>query len=255
MFDDELGPQNENEGSDFIAATATDVRTIWSAWLERGWHGVKVAEWAGLYLPAKLDADIRFLNLLVDKVPDFARVAQRMRREAVGDLIRDQHLLPWTSKARPQFFSEHRDGHQLELKDREHAFPVSQVKSLVLMALEEGDIEQARNRLVYCWLIPTVHCTNQTHRALPSRCENFDRPFDRYSSRHEKMGDLSLRRFDGTIIDPDAYSRSHLLEDLRTIDQLKPIVDGLEGLTFPAPEEEARYTSAMTKRGSSGRDN
>lgn len=248
MFEDELGPQDENDGADFTAAATSDVRTIWSAWLDRGWHGVKAGEWAGLYLPAKLEADIRFLNLLVDQVPDFARVAQRLRREAVGDLIREQHLLPWTSKARPQFFTEQRDSQQLELKEREHAFPVSQVKSLVLMALEAGDVEQARKRLVYCWLIPTVHCTGETHRALPSRCEDFDRPFDRYSKRHENMGSLSLRRFDGAIVDPGVYSRTDLLEDLRTIDQLRPIVDGLEGLTFPTPAEEALYTAEMTKR-------
>lgn len=253
MFDDELGPQDENDGPDLTGtpSTASGVRAIWSAWLERGWHGVKVGEWASLYLPAKLDADIRFLNLLVDKVPDFARVAQRMRREAVGDLIRAQHLLPWTSKARPQFFSEQREGRQLELQEREHAFPVSQVKSLVLMAIQDGDVEQARKRLVYCWLIPTVYCTKETHRSLPSRCEDFDRPFDRYSKRHLGMNDLALRRFDGTIVDPDTYSRSQLLEDLRSIDQLRTIIDELNGLTFPTPADEARYTATMTKRGSS----
>ena len=64
------------------------------------------------------------------------------------------------------------------------------------------------------------------------------------------MHDLTLRRFDGTVIDPDSYSRSHLLQDLRSIEQLQPIVDGLDGLTFPTPAEEEEYTLAMTKRGS-----
>lgn len=228
---------------------AKNVRAIWSAWLDRGWHGVKVAEWTGLYLPAKLDADVRFLNLLVDKVPSFERMAQRMRREAVGDLIRAQHLLPWTSKARPQFFTEQRDGQQLDLKEREHAFPVSQVKSLVLMAMQDGDLEQARKRLVYCWLIPTVHCTKDTHRSLPTRCENFDRAFDRYSKRHPGMEDLVFRRFDGTIVDPDDYSRTQMLDDLRSFEQLRPIVDDLDGLTFPSPDDEASFTRSMTKRG------
>lgn len=50
---------------------------------------MKVADWAGLYLPAKVDADIHF-NLLVEKMPTFARVAQRPRRDVVGDLVSDQ---------------------------------------------------------------------------------------------------------------------------------------------------------------------
>ncbi|NLS25317.1 hypothetical protein S2M10_02810 [Sphingomonas sp. S2M10] len=234
------------------------VRSSWSAWLDRGWHGVNVSEWTGLYLPAKLDADIRFLNLLVEKVPSFARVAQRYRREAVGDLARGQYLLPWTSKKNPQFFTEERASQQIKLEDCEHGFPVAQIKSLVLMALEAGDVDQARKRLVYCWLIPTVHCTNATHRSLPPRCENFERPLDRYSARHPKLQDLAdrsfegvamnVRRFDGTLINPDDYSRAQMLDDLRTIDQLRPIVDGLDGLTFPDPEEEAAYTARMRKR-------
>ncbi|MFN3676353.1 MAG: hypothetical protein ACK4TC_10260 [Sphingomonas pseudosanguinis] len=260
MFDDEDAPQYSNDGPERADTdnTPVDVRAVWSEQLERGWHGVKVADWAGLYLPAKLDADIRFLDLLVQKVPTFARVAQRRRREAVGDLMRDQYLLPWTRKKCPQFFTEERAGQPIELKDVEHGFPVAQVKSLVLMAIEDGDVEQARKRLVYCWLIPTVNCTNITHRALPGRCEDFDRPLDRYSTRHAKLQELTsyhfqgapmiLRRFDGAIIDPDTYSRAQLLEDLRTIDQLRPIVDGLDGLTFPDLEEEKAYTKRMTNR-------
>lgn len=247
-----------------ITATAesvnkpVDARAIWSEQLDRGWHGVKVADWAGLYLPAKLDADIRFLDLLVEKVPTFARVAQRRRREAVGDLMRDQYLLPWTRKKCPQFFTEERAGQMLDLKDVEHGFPVAQVKSLVLMALESGDVEQARKRLIYCWLIPTINCTSITHRALPARCEDFDRPLDRYSRRHEKLQVLAqqhfhgvamtLRRFDGTVIDPDQYSRSQMLVDLRSIEPLCPIIDGLDGLTFPTPDEELAYTKRMTDR-------
>lgn len=232
------------------AADSNAVYAIWSAWLDRGWHGVKAGDWASHYLPTKLDADIRFLDRLAKETPDFARVAQRMRREAVGDLIRAQHLLPWTSKARPQFFSEWRGGRSLDLKEREHAFPVSQVKSLVLMALRDGDAEQARKRLVYCWLIPTVLCSRDTHRALPRRCENFDHPYDRYSSRHAGLEDLVLLRFDGAHLDPGSYTRMQLLEDLRAIEALRPIVEGLEGLTFPAPEEEGEYTRRMTRRGS-----
>lgn len=260
MFDEEEVLNSSSEGFEAPSETgrSVDVRTIWSEQLERGWHGVKVADWAGLYLPAKLDADIRFLDLLVDKVPIFTRVAQRRRREAVGDLMRDQYLLPWTRKKYPQFFTEERAGQPIDLKDVEHGFPVSQAKSLVLMALEANDVEQARKRLVYCWLIPTVNCTNVTHRALPGRCENFDRPLDRYSKRHERLQDLanrqfhgeamSLRRFDGTVVDPDQYSRSEMLDDLRSIDQLRPIVDGLDGLTFPEPDEEKDYTKRMTDR-------
>lgn len=235
-----------------------EVRASWSKQLDRGWHGVKVAEWAGLFLPAKLEADIRFLKLLVEKAPDFARVAQRHRRDAVERLARDQYLLPWTRKSQPQFFVEDREGQQLALKDVEHGFPISQIKSLVLMALDQGDIEQARKRLVYFWLIPTVHCTNVTHRALPSRCENFDRPFDRYSNRHQKLKDLAdkefngasmkVLKFDGVNVDPDTYSRNQLLNDLRTIEQLGPVIDSLDGLTFPEPEAEMAYTKNMTDR-------
>ena len=261
MFDEEDVPDYSDDRFEKAEPvnTPADVLAKWSEQLNRGWHGVTVADWVGLYLPAKLDADIRFLDLLVDKVPTFARVAQRRRREAVGDLMRDQYLLPWTRKKYLQFFAEIRAGQPIVLKDVEHGFPVAQAKSLVLMALEAGDVEQARKRLVYCWLIPTVNCTNVTHRALAARCENFDRPLDRYSSRHEKLQQvaeqhfhgaaMTLRRFDGTVIDPDQYSRSQMLDDLRSIEQLRPIVDGLEGLTFPEPDEEQAYTKRMTKRG------
>jgi len=260
MFDEEDVPDYSNDGSGEVepANTAVDPRATWSEQLDRGWHGVKVADWAGLYLPAKLDADIRFLDLLVEKVPTFARVAQRRRREAVGDLVRDQYLLPWTRKKCPQFFTEIRAGQPIVLKDVEHGFPVAQVKSLVLMALETGDVEQARKRLIYCWLIPTINCTSITHRALPARCEDFDRPLDRYSNRHEKPQVLAqqhfqgvamtLHRYDGAVIDPDKYSRSQMLDDLRVIEQLGPIIDGLDGLTFPTPDEELAYTKRMTDR-------
>lgn len=260
MFDEEDVPDYSSDGSGKTESVnkPADARAIWSEQLDRGWHGVKVADWAGLYLPAKLDADIRFLDLLVEKVPTFARVAQRRRREAVGDLMRDQHLLPWTRKKCPQFFTEERADQMLALKDVEHGFPVAQVKSLVLMALASGDVEQARKRLIYCWLIPTINCTSITHRALPARCEDFDRPLDRYSKRHEKLQVLAqqhfqgvamtLRRHDGTVIDPDQYSRSQMLVDLRSIEPLCPIIDGLDGLTFPTPDEELAYTKRMTDR-------
>lgn len=150
-----------------------------------------IDEWAEFYLPERLKAGISYLDLLAGKMPNFARLAQRMRREVVGDLIRSQHLLPWTSKARPQFFSEQRTDRQQHLKEREHAFPVSQVKSLVMMAIRDGDVEQARKRLVYCWLIPTVLCSKETHAALPRRCEDFDRPYDRYSRRHQGLRSVS----------------------------------------------------------------
>lgn len=260
MFDREQASEYSGEGLNGggTSSTLADARAIWSDRLDCGWHGVKVADWAGLYLPAKLDADIRFLDLLVDKMPIFARVAQRRRREAVGDLMRDQYLLPWTRKKYPQFFTEERAGQPVVLKDVEHGFPVAQAKSLVLMALEAGDVEQARKRLVYCWLIPTVNCTKVTHGALAARCENFDRPLDRYSRRHEKLQQvaeqhfdgaaMTLRRFDGTVIDPDQYSRSQMLDDLRSIEQLRSIIDDLDGLTFPDPAEEMAYTKRMTNR-------
>lgn len=261
MFDEKEAPDHsgdEGPKEEGISSAPAGTRAMWSRQLDCGWHGVKVADWAGLYLPAKLDADIRFLDLLVEKVPMFARVAQRRRREAVGNLVRDQYLLPWTRKKYPQFFTEERTGQPIVLRDVEHGFPVAQAKSLVLMALEAGDVEQARKRLVYCWLIPTVNCTNATHRALAARCENFDRPLDRYSSRHGKLQSVAeqhfngaamvLRRFDGAIIDPDQYSRSQMLEDLRSIEQLRPVVDGLNGLTFPDPAEEKAYTKRTTDR-------
>ena len=259
MFDQEA-TQSGNESSEKadIGGVPVELPAIWSEQLNRGWHGVKAADWAGIYLPAKLDADVHFLDQLEQEVPTFARVAQRGRRDAVGRLMRGQYLLPWTRKKCPQFFAEQRAGQSLELKDVEHGFPVSQANSLVLMALEAGDIEQARKRLIYCWLIPTVHCTHVTHRSLPSRCEDFDRPLDRYSMRHERLKDLAewhfhgaamtLRRFDGTVIDPDRYSRSQMLDDLRSIKELRPIIDSLVGLTFPDPDDEDAYTKRMTDR-------
>lgn len=254
MFDRDLALS----GNIDVIGVPDNVRASWSSWLDGGWNGVKVAEWASQYLPSKLEADLKFLDEAVKKMPAFARAAQRQRREAVGQLVRGQHLLPWTTKKKPQFFTEQRGSQDLVRSDSEHGFPVSQIKSLVLMAIEAGDVEQARKRLVYCWLIPTVNCTKHSHRALPKRCENFDRPLDRYSSRHESLQEIAdtcfsgvamtIRRFDGTVIDPDHYSRSQLLKDLQSVEQLRPIIDSLDGLTFPEPAEEAVYTMTMQKR-------
>ena len=219
----------------------------WPAWLDRGWHGVRTGEWAGLYLPAKLDADLRFLSHLVKLMPDFDRVAQRLQREVVGDLIRMQHLLPWHDKKRPQFFREKRGSEALLLKDREHAFPVSQVKSLVLMAMQDNDVEQARKRLIYFWLVPTVLCTSETHKRLPKRCSDFRYPYLRYAS----VEGLRLERFDGAEVDPATYDAYQLLDELQLIDQLKPIVSALDGLTLPTPEAEEEFTRKMVHRGKS----
>jgi hypothetical protein len=59
---------------------------------------------------------------------------------------------------------------------------------------------------------------------------------------------MTVRRFDSTVIDPDKYSRLQLVKDLRSIEQLRSIVDSLEGLTFPELTEKAVYTISMQKR-------
>ncbi|WP_394658460.1 hypothetical protein [uncultured Novosphingobium sp.] len=116
-------------------------------------------------MPAKLSSDLLFFKHLGERTDhhiDFSGVIRRMQREAVADLIRNQHLLPWTKKnVAEHFFVERRGQSELMLTDREHPIPVSQIKSMVLMAIEAGNFELARKRLVFCWLVPTVLCTKK----------------------------------------------------------------------------------------------
>ena len=60
MFDEEEAPNCNGDGSrgEGSCNTPVSARAIWSEQLDRGWHGVNVSDWAGLYLPAKLDADM-----------------------------------------------------------------------------------------------------------------------------------------------------------------------------------------------------
>lgn len=62
-----------------------------------------------------------------------------------------------------------REDRTVVLIDREHALPVSQVKSVVLMAVAEGDMTLAKKRLTFAWLVPTVLCSSETHRSLTAR--------------------------------------------------------------------------------------
>lgn len=237
----------ESESAEVAHAPSTkaaDVPSQWTDWLNNGWHKVKAADWAERYLPTKLEADLSFLAKLVDTAPDYGRMAQRMQREVVGDLIRMQHVLPWHTKKRPQFFKEKQVDLSGELGDREHAFPVSQVKSLVLMAIVEGDFDQAYKRLIYCWLIPTVLCTNATHRKLPARCDDFRYPYKRYAS----IGRLNLWRFDGVEINPAHYDVVQLLNDLSAVEQLRSTIIKLNGLILPLAQAELQFTKKMVGR-------
>lgn len=130
--------------------------------------------------------------------------------------------------------------------EREHALPVSQVISMVLMAASEGDMAMAKKRFTFSWLIPTVLCSATTHRSLPKTCDDFDRPYLRYS----KSGELELTRIDGIRIDPATYTTMQLLSDLSAIAALRPIVDRLAGMTLPSNDQEAEFTRLMTARAS-----
>ncbi|WP_404478586.1 hypothetical protein [Novosphingobium sp. BL-52-GroH] len=222
----------------------------WDIWLDRGWHGVGIDAWAGLYMPGKLSAELLFLKHLGETTgheTDFTGVIRRMQREAVADLIRNQHLLPWTRKrADEHFFVERRGDAVLDLSDREHALPVSQVKSMVLMAVEAGDMELACKRLVFAWLVPTVLCTKTTHKALPNRCTDLSLPYMRYAQ--VDGAPLELVRIDGRIIDPATYSAGQLLDDLRAIPGLKSVIDSLDGLTLPRGCCEQTYTTHRTSK-------
>lgn len=192
----------------------------WDAWLRRGWHGVNIDSWASLYMPAKLSSDLLFFKHLGERTDhhiDFSWVIRRMQRKAVADLIRNQHLLPWTKKnVAEHFFVERRGQSELMLTDREHPIPVSQIKSMVLMAIEAGNFELARKRLVFCWLVPTVLCTKKTHTSLPSRCKDLSLPYLRYAIEVDGIP-VELVRIDGTAIDPTSYSTQDLLEDMKAI--------------------------------------
>lgn len=225
----------------------------WDAWLERGWHDVRVADWAGLYMPGKLSADLLFLrelgritrDMAADGGPDFAGVTRRMQRDTVASLLRSQHLLPWNAKTLNQhFFAETQGDKPLVLSDREHALPIAQLASMVLMAIEAGDEEQARKRLLFAWLIPTVMCSKITHKAMVGRCMDFTRPYSRYAG----IAGVELQRIDGARIDPARYTAHDLIADLASIPGLSPIVAQLDGLTFPRECCEDTYTRHRTSK-------
>lgn len=225
----------------------------WDAWLERGWHNVRVADWAGLYMPGKLSADLLFLrelaritkDMAAEGGADFAGVIRRMQRDTVASLLRSQHLLPWNVKKMNQhFFAEVQGEKQLVLSDREHALPVAQLASMVLMAIEAGDEEQAHKRLLFAWMVPTVMCTAVTHKAMIGRCTDFLRPYSRYAG----IEGVELLRVDGTRIDPARYTSHDLIADLGSIAGLSPIVAQLDGLTFPRECCEGTYTRHRTSK-------
>lgn len=59
---------------------------------------------------------------------------------------------------------------------------------------------------------------------------------------------VQLRRFDGVQIDAATYSLSDLINDLRKVAPLLPLIEHLTDLRLPEAEVEARYTMVMTKR-------
>lgn len=59
---------------------------------------------------------------------------------------------------------------------------------------------------------------------------------------------VQLRRFDGVQIDAATYSLSDLINDLRKVAPLLPLIERLTDLRLPEAEVEARYTMVMTKR-------
>lgn len=141
-----------------------------------------------------------------------------------------------------------REDRTVVLKDREHALPVSQVKSVVLMAVAEGDMPLAKKRLTFAWLVPTVLCSSETHRSLTARCDDFERRYLRYAG----IEGLSLVSMDGQVIDPATYTREQLLDDLSAIPVLKAITVILKDVSFPKASEEAIYTLSMTSRSAPG---
>lgn len=125
----------------------------------------------------KFEADPAFMDRL--KGGPLERADRRERRNAVEQLLWFQHMLPWDSSKRTQFFYEvPEDGGALS--DKEHALRISQLKSLILMAWDgrhgneglkepadnKAHLAEAERRLLLAWFCPTVRCTNRAHRAL-----------------------------------------------------------------------------------------
>lgn len=247
---------------------AAEVLAEWEKWLFRGWHGVRAVDWFDNYMLPKFESDMAFLDNLVDT--PLKRAVQRERRNAVERLLRFQHMLPWDSSRRPQFFTEFRDDGE-PLSDKEHALPISQLKSLILMAWGDKDFadsadagsaatssaiaikvnsvrahlnQEAERRLLFAWICPTVRCTKKTHQQLSRgekrRCNDFSRPLSRYEG-------VTLLRFDGEKINPTTYSLDDMLIDLRRIPPLRPVVDRLKDLTLPDAAEEEQYTKTVTR--------
>ncbi|WP_300974504.1 hypothetical protein [Sphingomonas sp. LHG3406-1] len=217
----------------------------WSEWLIRGWHGITATEWAREYMPRKLASDLStYENLEADR-PRFARALRRQRRNTVADLLRFQHHLPWDRSGAIRFFRE-ATAEPHSRTEKEHALPVSQLKSLVLMALEDRDQEQALRRLWFGWLCPTIEVSSATHRLISKgqerRCTSFDFPLSRYRG-------IPLIRFDGVAVDASTYSIAELLRDLGAVPGLEPIVSELKSLELPTAEEEELWTRSQTRRG------
>jgi hypothetical protein len=216
----------------------------WEQWLSAGWHHTSAVEWAETWLPKRLTGELALLEGMAAENPIFEGVLQRERRNTVDRLIRFQYHLPWASKSLPPFARELGSPRDTDL-ELEHAIPVKQLRTFVLMAIDTGNLEEAKRRLKFSWLCPMVLASQETHRAIskgPNRlCHDFLFPFGRYSGR-------MIEIYNGQKIPAEKYGLRALLQDLAAIETIKPIVKGLDEMRFPSTAEENQRTRAAVVR-------
>lgn len=205
----------------------------WVIWFNAGWHGISAIEWATIWLPNRLESELQILKDFTRLYPKFSGVGNRITRDIIDHLIRSQYHLPWASKKMPPFCRQI-DASETN-NDLEHPIPVLQLRNYVALAINEGNIEEAKKRLQLSWLIPMALISKSTHRNITkgeSRlCEDFNYPFSRYS-------DIKIKLYNDKIVNPSKYTLEELISDLSKIEYISPIIDKIKDVRVKMTEDE-----------------
>ncbi|MCP9320644.1 hypothetical protein KBX73_12845 [Acetobacter persici] len=125
-----------------IEKTSSVIPADWVKWFDAGWHGTSAVDWATIWLPNRLESELQTLKDFTGLHPSFSRVGNRITRDIIDRLIRSQYHLPWASNLVTPFCR------QIDVpekgNDLEHPIPVLQLRNYVALAINEGNMEEAK---------------------------------------------------------------------------------------------------------------